>query len=230
MSPNAERRGLAAAALGAAARPRCKGARGVVRRGARGRAVPGGLFFLLVDACWIRARRRRSRSRATATTTATAPRCRGAAVEFVARRQRSVWRLSAWRLRCCRAGARCMAMPALPRAREIARGGLLGSTRASSSGGSGERCLMLAGQQGVALAAPPRAGKGTGVVIPNAAQLARLARLRRHQARELDAHRRASGARAGQACYLFDPFAEDGRTARWNPFSYVSPDPRAAPE
>ena len=29
-------------------------------------------------------------------------------------------------------------------------------------------------------------------------------------------------ATAGQACYLFDPFAEDGRTARWNPFSYVS--------
>jgi type IV secretion system protein VirD4 len=29
---------------------------------------------------------------------------------------------------------------------------------------------------------------------------------------------------AGQACYLFDPFAEDGRTARWNPFSYVSSD------
>jgi len=28
-----------------------------------------------------------------------------------------------------------------------------------------------------------------------------------------------------QACYLFDPFAEDGRTARWNPFSYVSHDP-----
>jgi type IV secretion system protein VirD4 len=30
----------------------------------------------------------------------------------------------------------------------------------------------------------------------------------------------------GQACYLFDPFAEDGRTARWNPFSYVSEDPK----
>jgi type IV secretion system protein VirD4 len=31
-------------------------------------------------------------------------------------------------------------------------------------------------------------------------------------------------ASRGQACYLFDPFAEDGRTARWNPFSYVSSD------
>jgi type IV secretion system protein VirD4 len=25
--------------------------------------------------------------------------------------------------------------------------------------------------------------------------------------------------RCGQACFLFDPFAEDGRTARWNPFT-----------
>ena len=30
---------------------------------------------------------------------------------------------------------------------------------------------------------------------------------------------------SGQECYLFDPFSEDGRTARWNPFFYVSEDP-----
>lgn len=29
----------------------------------------------------------------------------------------------------------------------------------------------------------------------------------------------------GQACYLFDPFAEDGCTAHWNPFFYVSGNP-----
>ena len=83
---------------------------------------------------------------------------------------------------------------------------------------------------GRALAAPPRAGKGTGVVVPNAPQLARLARLRRHQARELDASPPAFARDCGQACYLFDPFAEDGRTARWNPFFYVSTDPRATRE
>jgi type IV secretion system protein VirD4 len=33
-------------------------------------------------------------------------------------------------------------------------------------------------------------------------------------------------AACGQACFLFDPFAEDGRTARWNPLHYVSSDPR----
>src|SRR5579872_371087 len=32
--------------------------------------------------------------------------------------------------------------------------------------------------------------------------------------------------RAGQMCFLFDPFAEDGRTSRWNPFFYVSHDPQ----
>ncbi len=31
--------------------------------------------------------------------------------------------------------------------------------------------------------------------------------------------------KAGQRCFLFDPFAEDGRTARWNPFFYVAAEP-----
>ena len=50
--------------------------------------------------------------------------------------------------------------------RELASAGLFGD-RGIILGRVGRRCLMLAGQQGVALAAPPRAGKGTGVVIPN---------------------------------------------------------------
>ena len=52
-----------------------------------------------------------------------------------------------------------------------------------------------------------------------------LARLRGHQAGELDHDGRVTARACGQECYLFDPFAEDGQTARWNPFSYVSPDP-----
>ena len=74
---------------------------------------------------------------------------------------------------------------------------------------------MLAGQQGVALAAPPRAGKGTGVVVPNAlnwpGSLVCVDIKRENWT--ITAGYRAS---CGQACYLFDPFAEDGRTARWN--------------
>jgi type IV secretion system protein VirD4 len=106
---------------------------------------------------------------------------------------------------------------------EIAAAGLFGSD-GIILGRRGRRCLMLAGQQGVALAAPPRAGKGTGVVVPNAlnwpGSLVCVDIKRENWS--ITAGYRAS---RGQACYLFDPFAEDGRTARWNPFSYVSRDP-----
>ncbi|MGH8239670.1 MAG: type IV secretory system conjugative DNA transfer family protein, partial [Steroidobacteraceae bacterium] len=53
------------------------------------------------------------------------------------------------------------------RRREIAAAGLLGE-QGIILGRIGRRCLMLGGQQGVALAAPPRSGKGVGVVVPNA--------------------------------------------------------------
>jgi type IV secretion system protein VirD4 len=106
--------------------------------------------------------------------------------------------------------------------REIARAGLLGD-HGIILGRLGSRCLMLPGQQGVCLAAPPRAGKGTGVVIPNALNWPGslvcvdikkenwtiTAGFRRHR---------------GHAVFLFDPFAEDGATARWNPLGYVSED------
>jgi len=107
--------------------------------------------------------------------------------------------------------------------REIAGAGLLGE-HGIILGRIGKRCLMLSGQQGVALAAPPRAGKGTGVVVPNAlnwpGSLVCIDIKRENWT--LTAGFRE---RAGQACYLFDPFAEDARTARWNPFFYVSGDP-----
>jgi type IV secretion system protein VirD4 len=106
---------------------------------------------------------------------------------------------------------------------EIVAAGLLGHD-GIILGRRGRRCLMLAGQQGVALAAPPRAGKGTGVVVPNALNWPGslvCVDIKRENWTITAGFRR----HAGQACYLFDPFAEDGRTARWNPFSYVSPDP-----
>lgn len=106
---------------------------------------------------------------------------------------------------------------------EIAAAGLLGS-RGIIIGRLGRRLLRLGGQQGVALAAPPRAGKGTGIVIPNAltwpGSLVCVDIKRENWTLTAGAR-----ARAGQTCCLFDPFAEDGRTARWNPFSYVSPSP-----
>jgi type IV secretion system protein VirD4 len=110
------------------------------------------------------------------------------------------------------------------RRREIRRAGLLGE-RGIILGQLGRRCLMLAGQQGVALAAPPRSGKGVGVVIPNALNWPDslvCIDIKRENWTLTAGYRQ----RCGQPCYLFDPFAEDGATARWNPFFYVSEDPR----
>src|SRR5580658_3597633 len=78
-------------------------------------------------------------------------------------------------------------------------------------GKRGRRCLT-------------RAGKGTGVVVPNALNWPGslvCVDIKRENWTITAGYRAA----CGQACYLFDPFAEDGRTARWNPFSYVSKDP-----
>jgi type IV secretion system protein VirD4 len=106
---------------------------------------------------------------------------------------------------------------------EIARAGLLGDN-GIILGARGRRFLMLGGQQGVALAAPPRAGKGTGIVVPNALNWPGSLVC-------IDIKREnwtiTAGFRAacGQACFLFDPFSETGDTARWNPFSYVAADP-----
>jgi type IV secretion system protein VirD4 len=107
--------------------------------------------------------------------------------------------------------------------REMAAAGLLGH-RGIILGRLGRRCLMLHGQQGVALAAPPRAGKGTGVVVPNLLNWPDsviCVDIKRENWTLTAGFRK----RSGQACFLFDPFSEDGRTARWNPFFYVSPDP-----
>ena len=107
--------------------------------------------------------------------------------------------------------------------REIDAAGLFGD-QGIILGRIGRRCLMLRGQQGVVLAAPPRAGKGVGVVIPNLLNWPDsviCVDIKRENWTLTAGFR----ARSGQACFLFDPFAEDGRTARWNPFFYVSPDP-----
>ena len=106
---------------------------------------------------------------------------------------------------------------------EVARAGLLGE-RGIVLGRWGRRCLMLAGQQGVCLAAPPRAGKGTGVVIPNLLNWPDsviCVDIKRENWAQTAGFRAASG----QDCYLFDPFSDDRRTARWNPFFYVASNP-----
>src|ERR1700733_11049892 len=79
--------------------------------------------------------------------------------------------------------------------------------------------------RGGAPAATPRAGKGTGVVVPNALNWPGslvCVDIKRENWTITAGYRAA----CGQTCYLFDPFAEDGVTARWNPFSYISEDPK----
>ncbi|WP_175832910.1 type IV secretory system conjugative DNA transfer family protein [Burkholderia cenocepacia] len=83
------------------------------------------------------------------------------------------------------------------------------------------RYLRFAGQQFVLLAAPARSGKGVGIVIPNLLTF-------RDSVVVLDVKQENYAATAGfrrangQDVYLFNPFAEDGRTHRYNPLSAIS--------
>lgn len=88
----------------------------------------------------------------------------------------------------------------------------------------GRRLLRLRGQQFVLVAAPTRSGKGVGIVVPNL-----LAYTESVVVLDIKQENFAltSGWRAaqGQDVFLFNPFATDRRTHRWNPLGYVSPDP-----
>lgn len=106
---------------------------------------------------------------------------------------------------------------------EVRASGLLGNT-GIIVGKWRDQFLMLAGQLFVMLAAPTRGGKGVGVVIPNLLNFSDSVVV---LDLKTENWKITSGYRAlyGQQCYLFNPFAEDGRTARWNPLSYISPTP-----
>ncbi len=91
-------------------------------------------------------------------------------------------------------------------------------------GKMGSRLIRLGGQQFVILAAPTRSGKGVGVVIPNLLDYQESVVVLDIKQENFDL---TSGWRKAQGhdIYLFNPFAEDRRTHRWNPLSYVSNDP-----
>ena len=86
------------------------------------------------------------------------------------------------------------------------------------------KLVRLPGQQFVILAAPTRSGKGVGIVIPNLLDYQESCVVLDIKQENFDL---TSGWRKsqGQEIYLFNPFAEDGRTHRWNPLSYISQDP-----
>ena len=88
----------------------------------------------------------------------------------------------------------------------------------------GSTYITLPGQQGAILSAPPRSGKGVGVVVPNLLNFPGsviVVDIKRENW-EITAGFRH---KHGQQVYLFDPLSETGETARWNPLFYVSNDP-----
>jgi type IV secretion system protein VirD4 len=83
------------------------------------------------------------------------------------------------------------------------------------------RYLRFTGQQFVLLAAPARSGKGVGIVIPNLLSFPDsvvVLDIKQENFAATAGFRRAHG----QDVFLFNPFAEDGRTHRYNPLSAIS--------
>ncbi|RKF48930.1 type IV secretory system conjugative DNA transfer family protein [Paraburkholderia fungorum] len=83
------------------------------------------------------------------------------------------------------------------------------------------RYLRFTGQQFVLLAAPARSGKGVGIVVPNLLSYPDsvvVLDIKQENFNLTAGYRRVHG----HDVYLFNPFAEDGRTHRYNPLSAIS--------
>lgn len=109
---------------------------------------------------------------------------------------------------------------------DLARAGLLKQTpEGVVIGKSGRDYLWLGGAQHVIMTAPTRSGKTTSVAIPVLLTYA-------HSVVCMDLKgelfKLTSGQRQamGQTIHKFAPYAEDGRTHRFNPFMMMSADPR----
>ncbi|RZL85528.1 MAG: type IV secretory system conjugative DNA transfer family protein [Variovorax sp.] len=109
------------------------------------------------------------------------------------------------------------------RKREIEQAGLLGDN-GIILGRLGNRYLVLPGQQGVELEAPPRSGKGVGLVIPNLLNWPGstiVSDIKGENFLRTAGYRKAHG----QEVHLFDPLSERERSSRWNPLGYVATEP-----
>lgn len=80
--------------------------------------------------------------------------------------------------------------------------------------------VRFGGPEHIACYAPTRSGKGVGLVIPNCL-LYEASLVCLDVKKENFAATAGIRAKAGQKVILFDPLAPDGRTARYNPLSYV---------
>jgi type IV secretion system protein VirD4 len=103
---------------------------------------------------------------------------------------------------------------------EIAKSGLLNGKKGIIVGKYRGKFLIFEGQQFVLLAAPTRSGKGVGVVIPNLLNYPESIVVLDIKQENYDL---TAGFRAkhGHRVFLFNPFAEDYRTHRYNPLGYV---------
>jgi len=92
-------------------------------------------------------------------------------------------------------------------------------------GKQGSRYLVYGGQQHVFLAAPTRSGKGVGIAIPNLLNWRDSVVVTDIKGENWDI---TAGFRKkhGQACFFFAPTRYE--THRYNPLSYVDPDPNKA--
>ena len=105
--------------------------------------------------------------------------------------------------------------------RELARAGLYAKFSGLFVGKDmSGRYLRFGGPEHVACYAPTRSGKGVGLVIPNCL-LYEASLVCLDVKKENWAATAGIRAAAGQKVFLFDPLAPDGRTARYNPLSYV---------
>ena len=104
---------------------------------------------------------------------------------------------------------------------ELRQNGLLAGFGGLYLGKLGSRrYLRFDGPEHVACYAPTRSGKGVGLVIPNCL-LYEASLICLDVKKENWAASAGIRARAGQRVYLFDPLSPDGRTARYNPLTYV---------
>lgn len=106
---------------------------------------------------------------------------------------------------------------------EVRKSGLFAS-HGIIVGSYGGKYLRFAGQQFVLVAAPTRSGKGVGIVIPNLLSFSDSVVVLDIKQENFNL---TAGYRAkhGQPVFLFNPFAADGRTHRYNPLTYVSDEP-----
>ena len=102
---------------------------------------------------------------------------------------------------------------------EVREAGLLGG-QGIIVGKYRDKFLTLPGKQSVMLSAPTRSGKGVGVVVPNllAWQDSAVVVDIKSENWAITAGFRAAH---GQEVYAWAPFAEDGRSHRWNPLSAI---------